>query len=110
MLPKFSKDPRDAANERRCGYQWKAEEALRDLRKEDENEPGEREESSGSEKREGGGGGGEEESESRTQETTERRENTRGMPWIKCLGGGGGKARRGKPLSVSQPIHLLVKV
>ncbi|XP_020278246.1 tensin-3 isoform X5 [Pseudomyrmex gracilis] len=31
------------------------------------------------------------------------------MPWIKCLGGGGGKARRGKPLSVSQPIHLLVK-
>lgn len=32
------------------------------------------------------------------------------MPWIKCLGGGGGKARRGKPLSVSQPIHLLVKV
>ncbi|XP_076644459.1 focal adhesion protein tensin isoform X12 [Halictus rubicundus] len=31
------------------------------------------------------------------------------MPWIKCLGGGGGNARRGKPLSVSQPIHLLVK-
>ncbi|XP_017766737.1 PREDICTED: tensin-1 isoform X11 [Eufriesea mexicana] len=31
------------------------------------------------------------------------------MPWIKCLGGGGGKAKRGKPLSVSQPIHLLVK-
>ncbi|XP_058794302.1 tensin-1 isoform X2 [Phymastichus coffea] len=31
------------------------------------------------------------------------------MPWIKCLGGGGGKTRRGKPLSVSQPIHLLVK-
>nr|XP_050862648.1 tensin-3 isoform X10 [Vespula vulgaris] len=31
------------------------------------------------------------------------------MPWIKCLGGAGGKARRGKPLSVSQPIHLLVK-
>ncbi|XP_015610038.1 tensin-3 isoform X4 [Cephus cinctus] len=31
------------------------------------------------------------------------------MPWIKCLGGGGGKARRGKPLTVSQPIHLLVK-
>ncbi|KAF7412572.1 hypothetical protein HZH66_001468 [Vespula vulgaris] len=38
------------------------------------------------------------------------RENSRGMPWIKCLGGAGGKARRGKPLSVSQPIHLLVKV
>ncbi|XP_015176306.1 PREDICTED: tensin-3 isoform X11 [Polistes dominula] len=31
------------------------------------------------------------------------------MPWIKCLGGAGGKPRRGKPLSVSQPIHLLVK-
>ncbi|XP_011501349.1 PREDICTED: tensin-1 [Ceratosolen solmsi marchali] len=31
------------------------------------------------------------------------------MPWIKCLGGGGGKTRRTKPLSVSQPIHLLVK-
>ncbi|XP_076634087.1 focal adhesion protein tensin isoform X1 [Colletes latitarsis] len=31
------------------------------------------------------------------------------MPWIKCLGGGGGNARRGKPLSVSPPIHLLVK-
>ncbi|XP_033209428.1 tensin-3 isoform X6 [Belonocnema kinseyi] len=29
------------------------------------------------------------------------------MPWIKCLGGG--KVRRGKPLSVSQPVHLLVK-
>lgn len=38
------------------------------------------------------------------------RGNASGMPWIKCLGGGGGKARRGKPLSVSQPIHLLVKV
>ena len=52
----------------------------------------------------------EEKNQSRGQEATERRENTRGMPWIKCLGGGGGKARRGKPLSVSQPIHLLVKV
>ncbi|XP_078033471.1 focal adhesion protein tensin isoform X6 [Augochlora pura] len=31
------------------------------------------------------------------------------MPWIKCLGGGGGNARRGKPLSVSQPINLLVQ-
>lgn len=40
----------------------------------------------------------------------QRRGNAPGMPWIKCLGGGGGKARRGKPLSVSQPIHLLVKV
>ncbi|XP_063977385.1 tensin-1 isoform X14 [Diachasmimorpha longicaudata] len=31
------------------------------------------------------------------------------MPWIRCLGGGGGKARRGKSPSVSQPVHLLVK-
>ncbi|XP_046736668.1 tensin-1 isoform X8 [Diprion similis] len=31
------------------------------------------------------------------------------MPWIKCLGGRGSKTRRGKPLTVSQPIHLLVK-
>ncbi|XP_043283550.1 tensin-3 isoform X3 [Venturia canescens] len=31
------------------------------------------------------------------------------MPWIKCLGGGGSKARRGKSLTVSQPVHLLVK-
>ncbi|XP_046606955.1 tensin-1 isoform X2 [Neodiprion virginianus] len=31
------------------------------------------------------------------------------MPWIKCLGGRGSKTRRGKPLTVSQPIHLIVK-
>ncbi|XP_044020863.1 tensin isoform X10 [Aphidius gifuensis] len=31
------------------------------------------------------------------------------MPWIRCLGGGGGKTRSGKSPSVSQPIHLLVK-
>ena len=39
-----------------------------------------------------------------------RKKTSCGMPWIKCLGRGDGKARRGKSLSVSQPVHLLVKV
>lgn len=46
----------------------------------------------------------------REKKNITRHRSALGMPWIKCLGGGGGKPRRGKALTVSQPVHLLVKV